>query len=325
MSGERLDAPLRAWIEDALGGWIVRADRFTHAGRSRSLWAVDVEIAGAVKPLILKSEVGGGPFTGTAITLAREAAVLKALEGTEVPIPEIYAVSESGDDVVMQRLAGVADWTFADAQTERAVTGAYVAALAALHALDFRALAMPFATPISPEAAVRANIAEFDDAYRNFCRPHGVIEEAHAWLEMHAPVSIDQIVLTHGDAGPGNFMHQGAAVTGLIDWELTHLGDAADDLAWIWFRTTVLKQGGDYRAFHRLYTEMTGREIDTRKLEYCALMIVYRCTIVCHVRQAHDPTHDDARPRQLREMLAAALADVQGASDRALIPDFRAA
>lgn len=320
-----IDAPFRAWIEREVGAKLIRVDRFTHAGRSRSIWALHVQSAGgAALPLILKREVGGGPFTGTAITLGREAAVLKALEGSGVPIPRIYAVSRSGDDVVMERLSGSADFVFADADEERRTTENYVAALARLHALDPAALDLPFDPPQSPAAAVIANIAEFHDAYRRLCHAHAVIDRAHEWLESCAAGAIARVALAHGDAGPGNFLHERGAITGLIDWEMTHLGDPHDDLAWIWFRTAVLKQGGDFRVFHRLYRDQTGAAIDPQKLAYYGLLILYRCTVVCHVRQAHDPTHDDARPRQLRDMLAAALADVEKGGC-AFIPDFRAA
>ena len=40
-----------------------------------------------------------------------------------------------------------------------------------------------------------------------------------------------------GDTGPGNFMYQDGKVTAVVDWELAHLGDPMDDIAWLSLRT----------------------------------------------------------------------------------------
>ncbi len=62
---------------------------------------------------------------------------------------------------------------------------------------------------------------------------------AHLALEVLrrlAPASVPRTVVCHGDVGPGNFLHDGARVTALLDWEFAHLGDPMDDLAWWVFR-----------------------------------------------------------------------------------------
>jgi aminoglycoside phosphotransferase (APT) family kinase protein len=39
--------------------------------------------------------------------------------------------------------------------------------------------------------------------------------------------------LIHGDLGPGHILIRDGAVTGIIDWTDSHLGDAALDLSWL--------------------------------------------------------------------------------------------
>ena len=39
--------------------------------------------------------------------------------------------------------------------------------------------------------------------------------------------------LVQGDTGPGNFLHDGRRVTAFLDFELGHLGDPMEDLAWV--------------------------------------------------------------------------------------------
>lgn len=43
-------------------------------------------------------------------------------------------------------------------------------------------------------------------------------------------------VLVHGDLRLGNFLHDGNDVTLLLDWELAHWGDPAEDIAWMYRR-----------------------------------------------------------------------------------------
>ena len=41
------------------------------------------------------------------------------------------------------------------------------------------------------------------------------------------------IYLVQGDTGPGNFLHDGSKLTAIVDFELAHIGDPMEDLAWI--------------------------------------------------------------------------------------------
>jgi hypothetical protein len=55
-----------------------------------------------------------------------------------------------------------------------------------------------------------------------------LVDEAAAWLHHLAP-PIERLSVVHGDAGPGNFVHDGARLLALTDWEFAHLGDPAED------------------------------------------------------------------------------------------------
>lgn len=63
-------------------------------------------------------------------------------------------------------------------------------------------------------------------------RPIALIEEGAAWLHHHAPVA-PRIGIVHGDPGPGNMVHDGSSVVALTDWEFAHLGDPAEDWAYL--------------------------------------------------------------------------------------------
>jgi aminoglycoside phosphotransferase (APT) family kinase protein len=62
--------------------------------------------------------------------------------------------------------------------------------------------------------------------------PVPLLEEGAAWLHRHAPVC-PSVGIVHGDPGPGNFVHDGERVIAFTDWEFTHLGDPAEDWAYL--------------------------------------------------------------------------------------------
>lgn len=308
---------VRAWIERELGARIVGLEPFAHGGRSRQTWALDVRTsAGVDLALILRREIGGGPFSDTSVTLGREASVLRAVHAAGVPTPRVYA--SSGDLIVLERLAGTAEFVFEDAAARRKTMGAFAETIAALHDLDVTQLDLPFPKSDDTIAATRANLAEFFDAYERLCTRHALIDHAYEFLVTHAPFG-RRVVLNHGDVGPGNFMHEHGRITGVIDWELSHVGDPMDDIAWLWFRAEVLGLGGRREEFNDPYAAAAGGSIDTDKVTYFALAILFRCCVVSHVRQAHDPVRSDVRPAELRAMLSRGMDDMQSGT-RAFLP-----
>jgi len=65
--------------------------------------------------------------------------------------------------------------------------------------------------------------------------PHPVFEIALRWLELHRPAPRPN-VLVHGDLRLGNLLVTPSGLSGVLDWELSHLGSPAEDLAWMCVR-----------------------------------------------------------------------------------------
>lgn len=60
-----------------------------------------------------------------------------------------------------------------------------------------------------------------------------VAEAAIRWLERHLPEPSDRLCLVHGDYRSGNFLYNEAGeIPALLDWEMAHIGDPLEDLAW---------------------------------------------------------------------------------------------
>ena len=65
--------------------------------------------------------------------------------------------------------------------------------------------------------------------------PHPVLDLAERWLRANAPQS-GALRLVHGDYRVGNFMFDESGLVAVLDWELAHLGDPVEDLAWLCVR-----------------------------------------------------------------------------------------
>ena len=306
-----------AELEPLLGGKVVNFSSFP-GGKSRLLWTFDLLRNGSVEPMVLLRETGYGPNFGTCFEMRREAGTLRGLWAAGMAVPQVHYISPEGDMLVMDRLAGRADFTFDNEAKRLATVDDFVRTLAKLHALDVTKVDLGRQTAADRRSGSLADLADYERSYRGLCTPQDIIEEGLAWLRDHVPDDVGPASVLQGDTGPTNFMHLDTHVTGLIDWEMSHVGDPTDDLAWIWFRSSKLGFDHSITAWLEAYQRHTGLAIDIDVLRYYAVFVVFRCTIACHVRRANDPPYGDERPAQLRTMLAAALADVRGGSSHFL-------
>jgi len=64
-------------------------------------------------------------------------------------------------------------------------------------------------------------------------QPQPVAEATIRWLERHLPEPSARVCLVHGDYRSGNFLYNEAGeIPALLDWEMAHIGDPMEDLAW---------------------------------------------------------------------------------------------
>ena len=63
--------------------------------------------------------------------------------------------------------------------------------------------------------------------------PQPIAEAAIRWLERNLPDPSSHTCLVHGDYRTGNFLYtQNGDITAVLDWEMAHIGDPLEDLAW---------------------------------------------------------------------------------------------
>lgn len=299
MNPELLD-----WVASVVGAPVRGAREHPASGRSRLIWLVEA----GDRRLLLRRETGLGPFAGTEFTLAREASVLRALAGTGVPVPEVLGVG--ADTVLMEELPGTADLDLAT-PAGRDVLVAFARTLADLHRLDPARIPLP--VPGTPEEHTRLDLAAHERSYR-LGPPNEVAERALGLLAARAAgMTPARTSVLHGDAGPGNFLHLDGRITGLIDWEMAHAGDPHDDLAWLWFRITVLRAGGATDAVaalalaYRAYRDASGLDPDPERIDHYCLLVLLRCLIATLTRQRNNPGGDPEPVQRMTRLVGLAL------------------
>ncbi|MDT0619499.1 phosphotransferase family protein [Salinisphaera sp. P385] len=172
----------------------------------------------------------------------RQAPLLRALHAEGLPVPAVpWAQADEGwfdlPFLIMERLSGhnllVWDPDPVFPRTVAAMRPLYreaAATLARLHAFDCQRHLPDWDTPRS----LATEIAFWEPIYQKAPEP--------AWAQAAAQVrhlladripDSSPIGLVHGDYQPGNILFNQGRVTGVIDWELAHIGAQALDLGWM--------------------------------------------------------------------------------------------
>lgn len=249
-------------------------------GNAREAWAFEVSWSEGGAPhqrecvLLLQAKAGQ-----LEQELAPEFGALAALGGSGVPAPDAYWLDADGSVLgspgfVMERVAGeTALRTLLDPEhgQSQGVALEMADAAAALHSLEvtrFRGV-LP---PVEPEAVALQQVAAWERLFlAHRMEPLPVLSEAFRWLRHRAPRT-QRVSLVHGDFRFGNVVYQDGELRALLDWEMTHLGDPCEDLAWayraLWSPVAHLP----FAAFLRRYAESGGPAYSEENLLFYRLL-----------------------------------------------------
>jgi hypothetical protein len=155
--------------------------------------------------------------------------------------------------------------------------------LAALHMLDGTTLELPgFPAVETVPDAVRAELDEWEKVLaERGGTPDPALSFSLRWLRRHVPDYSGPLVLVQGDTGPGNFLYEGGHVTAVVDWELAHLGDPMDDIAWLCLRATQ-EPFPDLPARLREYEALSGNFMDEARVRYYRVMAETKLQVMAH-------------------------------------------
>ena len=265
-------------------------------GASSATYAVAARAGGNDWPLIFQCSAAA--LEPGQLSKATQAELQRIAARHGLPVADVIAVTAPGDGLgdgfVMARVAGEAlapRWlkgaAFAGARA--ALTTQSATALARLHAVplaEFAPLPLAGGTP-------REQCARLDAAYRSYHVDLPAFDLAFGWaterLGDHAPAA-----LVHGDFRSGNLIIDEHGLAAVLDWELAHLGDPAEDLGWLcvnaWrFGHWQLPVGGfgERAALYDAYAAAGGAPVDRAMAQVWEVYGTLRWGMAC-LQLVHD-------------------------------------
>ena len=266
-------------------------------GAIQENWAVDARFFGGLltgdQRLVLRTAAP----TGVAASLSRneEFAVLKAAFAAGVTVPEPLFASE--DPAVFGKAFFVmrrVDGTAAAHRITRdplldpslpAIAGRLGRELARIHTIRPPRSGLAF-LPSYEQVGPAQQIAGFRAYLDRHPVPRPVLEGGIRWLETHLPPPVEP-VLCHHDYRTGNYMLDGANLTGILDWEFAGWGDPHEDIGWFcckgWRFARLDREAGgiaDRAPFYRGYERESGRMVGRERVFFWEVLASVRWAII---------------------------------------------
>lgn len=158
-----------------------------------------------------------------------EAALVRAAHADGVMAPEVVGLLTSDDGMgtgyIMRRIMAEVNPAKILAAPPPSLTADLGRELARIHRLPRAAI--PAAIPVMDVAEA---LAALKARFLSYGGDRPVIALAIRWCEDHLPAPVPP-VLVHGDYRMGNIMVDDHGLAAILDWELAHLGDGHEDLA----------------------------------------------------------------------------------------------
>jgi len=286
-------AMLAGALHDRLGPVTIDGLTRLSGGASRETWAFDaVRADGSPAELVLRRDPLGRPSEPGA--MGREALTITAAGVAGLAVPEVLLWTDGPElwgsaGLVMRRVAGetiarriLRDDTYRPAR--KALVGQLGHFAAGLHALE---VTDDFPAPApDPLGDLRALLGTFEQASPTF-------ELALRTLEADPPPPRGP-VLVHGDLRLGNLIVGPDGLRAVIDWEMVHVGNPAEDLGWLcvkaWrFGVEAPVAGlGTREELLAAYRAAGGADISLEELRWWETLGTLRWGVICMTQaQAH--------------------------------------
>jgi aminoglycoside phosphotransferase (APT) family kinase protein len=278
---ERL-AALLADVLPGSGPVLLHAPRRIFGGASRQTFAIDAVRSQLLNPLILRLD----PPASLINTERRiEFAAIQSVQNTGLPVPPALLLEEGHETLgaaffVMGRIDGSVAGNPFDPHSY----GDHAASIAR-QCFSYLGHLASLSPEKSPLAAVVGSSDPAQCWHRELDHWAGIIttdapepmlvaQAAIRWLRRNPPPAPPRLSIVHGDYRSGNFLHDGAgAITAILDWEMAHVGDPLEDLAWaldpMWAHDNPLVLGGITREeVISVWQEASGLDVDPQRLTW---------------------------------------------------------
>lgn len=251
-------------------------------GANMETWSFDCGGEG----FILRRAPKGALIEERLFPLSVEAALMRAARTRGAPVAEIIgqlqAEDSLGDGFVMRRFE-------AEVRPQKILAAAPTGLLAEIAAALWHIHDIPIID--APEALRRRTpaeqVAEMRERFVEYGADLPVFALATRWLEEHAPEPVAPR-LVHGDFRMGNLMVSREGLVAVLDWELAHVGDPIEDLAWgcvnSWRFGMIDRPAfglGDIEDFLRAYESASGAAVDRARFRFWLVYGTLSWGLIC--------------------------------------------
>ena len=281
---DELAPRLAAVLEPALGsGTAIEDLRTLTGGASRTTWAFDATTGEQRRALILRT----GPPDEVHAGMELEARAQRAACAAGAPVPHIVVADDSiaalgNPFLICDAIAGETIVRRIQRQLDdpgrRRLLSQCAEALVAIHRADPN---LPGISADDQMAAWRDELDAIGDTTATF-------EWAFRWLADNRPASSPPR-LVHGDFRMGNLIVDKSDLAAVLDWELVHVGEIYEDLAWFCIRAwrfgapLDLAAGGlgSIEDFLHDYEKAGGAAVDRSAFHWWLVQATLRWGVIC--------------------------------------------
>ena len=281
---ESLPAVLRPILRDEVTIDNLRA---LTGGASRTTWAFDAVTPDERRSLILRI----GPPDDVHAGMELEARAQAAAAAAGAPVPHILVADDSPaalgnpflicdeikGETIVRRIQRTLDKDEGAAGRTRLLLQC-AEALAAIHRAEAN----------DPKLSTQDQLAEWRERLDAMGDTTATFEWAFRWLAAHRPApSASRLV--HGDYRMGNLIIDGSELAAVLDWELVHIGEVYEDLAWFCIRAWRFGAPADRAAgglgsvedFLRGYERAGGAQVDRVAFHWWLVLATLRWGVIC--------------------------------------------
>lgn len=249
-------------------------------GASREMWTVTMTDGEAQRRLVLRRDPPGAPARSDR---ASEVDVLRAASDAGVPVPAVLWAAGADDlgspgffmehvegETIARRILREED--YAGARSIMASQCGEI--LARIHGIPPSAL--PGLAPPETKPAETV-LDQYTTLLDSLGEPHPAFEIGLRWLRRNPPPS-ERVTVVHGDFRIGNLIVGPDGVRAVLDWELAHLGDPYEDLAWLCTRSWRFGGAGEVGGFgdredlYDAYERASGITVDRDAVRWWEVM-----------------------------------------------------
>lgn len=216
----------------------VKAIQKIFGGASRETYRLHLAVAGETLGIILRRDP---PSSLIDTERQLEFGAYARIFGSDVPVPEPLFLENEG--AYLERpfsiMAAIddcqTDVSVLKPEQRKRVGRQKYEILGRLAAKDPVALGFDEIMPVPrPDECALQQLSYWESVIlADQLHPQPVAQAAVRWLKGNLPQAAQKIAVVHGDYRSGNFLYDANAdITGILDWEMAHLGDPLEDLAW---------------------------------------------------------------------------------------------